>query len=226
MSSYLRQMMAVVRKDLVQELRTRQRVATMGGFAVLVAVLFNFAIDPTVVRIQEIAAGLLWMTLIFAGVTGVGRTFQLEAEDGALQGVLLTPIPRDALYLGKVIANTVLVGTVTLLTLAVFGLFFQLDFGSHPLALALVLLLGVIGFVALATLFGAVSSATRLGDTLLPILLFPLLLPVIIFGVGATGRLLLDRPLVEVEGQIRMLGAFGLAAMAVGAALFRFVVEE
>jgi heme exporter protein B len=84
----------------------------------------------------------------------------------------------------------------------------------------------VIGFVALATLFGAVSSATRLGDTLLPILLFPLLLPVIIFGVGATGRLLLDRPLVEVEGQIRMLGAFGLAAMAVGAALFRFVVEE
>lgn len=224
--SYLRQVGAVVRKDLTTELRTRQRVATMGGFAVLVGVLFNYAIDPTLVRIQDIAAGLLWMTLIFAGVMGVGRTFQLEAEDGAFQGVLLSPIPRDALYLGKVISNTMLVSVVTLLTLAVFGLFFQLDYGRHPVALALVLFLGVVGFVALATLFGAVSSATRLGDTLLPILIFPLLVPVVIFGVGSTGRLLMGRPLAEVEGNIRMLGAFAVAAVAVGAGLFRFVVEE
>ena len=105
MSDYLRQVFAVVRKDLLQELRTRQRVATMGAFAVLVAVLFNYAVDPTIVRIQNIAAGLLWMTLIFAGIMGVGRTFALEAEDGAFQGVLLSPIPRDAIYLGKVIAN-------------------------------------------------------------------------------------------------------------------------
>lgn len=224
--SYLRQVGAVVRKDLVTELRTRQRVATMGGFAVLVGVLFNYAIDPTIVRIQDIAAGLLWMTLIFAGVMGVGRTFQLEAEDGAFQGVLLSPVPRDAVYLGKVVSNSILVSVVTLLTLAVFGLFFQLDYGQHPFALALVLFLGVVGFVALATLFGAVSAATRLGDTLLPILIFPLLVPVVIFGVGSTGRLLMGRPLVEVEGNIRMLGAFAVAAVAVGAALFRFVVEE
>lgn len=224
--SYLRQVGAVVRKDLVTELRTRQRVATMGGFSVLVGVLFNYAIDPTLVRIQDIAAGLLWMTLIFAGVMGVGRTFQLEAEDGAFQGVLLSPVPRDALYLGKVISNAILVSVVTLLTLGVFGLFFQLDYGRHPFALGLVLFLGVLGFVALATLFGAVSAATRLGDTLLPILIFPLLVPVVIFGVGSTGRLLMGRPLAEVEGNIRMLGAFAVAAVAVGAGLFRFVVEE
>ena len=215
-----------MRKDLVQELRTRQRIATMGGFAVLVGVLFNYAIDPTLVRIQDVAAGLLWMTLVFAGVMGVGRTFQLEAEDGAMQGVLLSPIPRDALFLGKVVSNVVLVSLVTLLTVGVFGLFFQLDYGRHPGALALALLLGIVGFVALATLFGAVSSATRLGETLLPILLFPLLVPVIIFGVGATGRLLQGRPLAEVEGQLRMLGAFAVAAVAVGAVLFRHVVEE
>lgn len=226
MSLYLRQVLAIVRKDLLQELRTRQRLATMGGFAVLVAILFNYAVDPTVVRIQEIAAGLLWMTLIFTGVMGVGRTFQLEAEDGAFQGLLLSPVPRDAIYLAKVLANTLLVGAVTLLTLGAFGLFFQLDYGAHPIALGLVLLLGGIGFVALATLFGAVSTATRLGDTLLPILLFPLLVPVIIFGTGATGRLLMGRPLAEVEGNIRMLGAFAIAALALGALLFRFVVED
>lgn len=226
MRTYLRQVWAIVRKDVLQELRTRQRLATMGSFAVLVAVLFNYSVDPTVVRIQEIAAGLLWMTLIFTGVMGVGRTFQLEAEDGAFDGILLSPIPRDAVYLAKVLSNTLIVGAVTLLTLGAFGLFFQLDYGTHPFALALVLLLGGLGFVALATLFGAVAAATRLGDTLLPVLLFPLLVPVVIFGVGATARLLMARPLVEVEGQIRMLGAFATAAVALGAVLFRFVVED
>jgi heme exporter protein B len=198
----------------------------MGAFAVLVGVLFNYAIDPTLVRSQDIASGLIWMTLIFAGVLGVGRTFQLEAEDGAFQGVLLTPVPRDALYLGKVLANSVLVGVVVLLLLGTFGLFFRLDYGHHPGALVLVLALGALGFVALATLFGAVASGTALGETLLPILLFPLLVPMVIYGVSASGRLLAGRPLAEVEGNIRMLAAFAVIALAVGAGLFRFVVED
>jgi heme exporter protein B len=225
-SGYVRQVAAVIRKDLTIELRTRQRLGTMGGFAVLVGVLFNYAFDPALVRAQDIASGLIWMTLVFAGVLGVGRTFQLEAEDGAFHGVLLTPIPRDALYLGKVAANAVLVGLVVLLVLATFGLFFGLDYGNHPGALLLVLVLGALGFVALATLFGAVASGTALGETLLPILIFPLLVPMVIYGVSASGRLLAGRPLVEVEGNIRMLAAFAVLALAVGAALFRFVVEE
>ena len=226
MNAYFRQVYAVVRKDLLQELRTRQRVATMGAFAVLVAVHFNYAVDPTIVRIQNIAAGLLWMTLIFAGIMGVGRTFALEAEDGAFQGVLLSPIPRDAIYLGKVISNTVLVSVVVALTVGVFGLFFQLQYGTHPDALALTLFLGVVGFVALATLFGAVTAGTTLGEALLPVLLFPLLVPLVVYGVGATGRLLQNRPLAEVEGNIRILGAFAVACIAIGAVLFRHVVED
>lgn len=224
--SYLRQLGAVVRKDLLVELRSKQRLATMGGFAVLVGVLFNYALDQTLVAPQDIAAGLIWMTLVFAGVMGVGRTFELEAEDGAFQGVLLSPIPRDALYLGKVLSNFVLVLAVVALVLAVFGLFFQLDYGSHPLVLVGILALGALGFVALATLFGAVSSGTTLGDTLLPILVFPLLVPMVVFGASATGRLLLGRPVSEVEGQLRMLAAFAVLATAVGAALFRYVVED
>lgn len=224
--TYLRQLGAVVRKDLLVEMRSKQRLATMGGFAILVGVLFNYALDQTLVAPQDIAAGLIWMTLVFAGVMGVGRTFELEAEDGAFQGVLLSPIPRDALYLGKVISNFVLVAAVVGLVLAVFGLFFQLDYGSHPLVLGAVLALGALGFVALATLFGAVSSGTTLGDTLLPILVFPLLVPMVVFGASATGRLLLGRPVSEVEGQLRMLAAFAVLATAVGAALFRYVVED
>jgi heme exporter protein B len=223
---YLRQMGALIWKDLVVELRTRERVAAMGGFTILVGVLFNYAIDPTVVEPQAIAAGLIWMTVVFGGMLGLGRTFHLEEEEGAFQGILLSPIPRDALYLGKVAANFLLLAAVTALVFGVFALFFGLTFGRHPLALAAVVLLGILGFVAIGTLFSAISTRTTMGETLLPILVFPLLIPVIIYGVTATSTLFAGLGVSEVDGNIRMLGAFAVAALAAGAGLFRYVVEE
>jgi len=198
----------------------------MGSFAVLAAILFNYSIDKTVVQPQDVAAGLIWMTIIFGGLLGVGRTFHLESEDGALQGVLLSPAPKNAVFLGKTLSNFVLLYAVSFLVVAVFMLFFGMDLGSSPAMLALTLALGALGFVALGTLFAAMSSGTRMGETLLPILLFPLLLPMIVFGAGATERLLAGRPVSEVAGNIRMLAAFAIMAVAAGAALFRFVVED
>lgn len=226
MRVYLGQVWAIVWKDALLELRTRERIASMGAFAVLAAVLFNYAIDTTVVRPQTVAAGLVWMTIVFGGLLGIGRTFHLEAQDHALQGVLLSPAPKDAVFLGKVFANFVLLYLVSILVLGVFALFFGLDLGSSVGGLFAALALGALGFVSLATLFSAVTAGTRMGETLLPILVFPLLVPMVIYGVGATGRLLADRPLAEVIGNLRMLGAFSLAALAVGAVLFRFVVED
>ena len=226
MSTYLGQIRAIVWKDLLLELRTRERLVAMGSFAVLAAVLFNYSIDRTVVQPQEVAAGLIWMTIIFGGLLGGGRTFHLESEDGALQGVLLSPPPKDAVFLGKTLSNFVLLYAVSFLVVAVFMLFFGMELGSSPAMLALALALGALGFVALGTLFAAMSSGTRMGETLLPILLFPLLLPMIVFGAGATGRLLAGRPVAEVAGNIRMLAAFAIMAVAAGAVLFRFVVED
>jgi heme exporter protein B len=225
--SYLRQLGAVVRKDLVVELRSRQRIVAMAAFTVLVGVLFSYTLDPTVAGlVQNSAPGLVWMTLIFAGLVGVGRTFQLETEDGAFQGVLTSPIPKDALYLAKVLSNYILVMLIVLLELGVFGLFFDLNFGEQPLVVTGVVALGALGFVALTTLFAAVSSATTMGETLLPVLLFPLLVPMIIYGASATGSLLAGRPFSAVEGSVRMLGVFTLVALLAGAILFRHVVEE
>ncbi len=226
MSAYLGQIRAIVWKDLLLELRTRERVVAMGAFAVLAAVLFNYSIDRTVVRPQDIGAGLIWMTIVFGGLLGVGRTFHLEAEDGALQGVLMSPVPKDAVFLGKTLSNFVLLYAVSLLVVAVFMLFFGMELGTSPTMLGLALALGTLGFVALGTLFAAVSAGTRMGETLLPILIFPLLVPMIVFGAGATGRLLSGRPVSEVAGDIRMLAAFALTAVAAGAVLFRFVVED
>ena len=226
MSAYLGQIGAIVWKDLLLELRTRERLVAMGAFAVLAAVLFNYSIDRTVVRPQDIGAGLIWMTIVLGGLLGVGRTFHLEAEDGALQGVLMSPVPKDAVFLGKTLSNFVLLYIVSLFVVAVFMLFFGMELGNSPAMLGLVLALGTLGFVALGPLFAAVSSGTRMGETLLPILIFPLLVPMIVFGAGATGRLLSGRPISEVAGDIRMLAAFGLVAVVAGAVLFRFVVED
>ncbi len=226
MREYLRQMGAVLWKDLLVEIRTGDRLAAMGAFSVLVGVLFNYAVDPTVVRPQEIAAGMIWLAVLFAGLLGLGRTFHLEDEEEALQGILMSPIPRDALYLGKVLANFVLVFMVVVLVFGVFAIFFDLTFGGNLFLLLAVVGLGTLGFVALGTLFSGISSRTRMGETLLPVLVFPLLVPVVIYGVSATSRLFAGRPFSEVEGSLRMLGAFALVALAVGAVLFRFVVEE
>jgi heme exporter protein B len=226
MSLYLRQVRVIVWKDLLLELRTRERIASMGAFAVLAGVLFNYSIDTSRVRPQDVAAGLIWMTIVFGGLLGVGRTFHLEGQDAAMQGVLMSPAPKDAIFLGKAISNFALVYAVSLLVLFVFMLFFGVEIGSSWAALVLALGLGSLGFVALGTLFAAVSTGTRMGETLLPILLFPLLLPMVIYGAGATGRLLAGRPVAEVAANLRMLGAFALVALAAGAVLFRFVVED
>lgn len=224
--TYLNQVYAILWKDLLLELRTKERLSAMGAFAVLAGVLFNFSMDQTVVRPQDIAAGLIWMTLVFGGLLGIGRTFHLEAQDGAFQGVLTSPAPKDAIFLGKTTANFVLLYMVAILVVAVFTLFFGLDLGENPGVVALVLALGALGFVALGTLFSAVSSGTHMGETLLPILVFPLLVPMVIYGVTATGRLFAGRPIAEVAGNLRMLAAFAVLAVGAGAALFRYVVEE
>ena len=226
MSTYLTQVWAILRKDLVLEIRSRERIGAMCAFAVLTGVLFNFSIDTTMVRPNEVATGLIWMTLIFGGLLGVGRTFHLESQDGALQGILMSPAPKDAIFIGKLIANFVLLYVVSLLVLGVFGLFFGIELGRNLSWVVFVLGIGSLGFVAVGTLFAAVAEGTHLRETLLPVLVFPLMVPMVIYGVGAMMPLLSGRPFTEVEGNVRMLGAFALAAVAAGAVLFRYVVED
>ncbi len=226
MKPYLRQVVAIVRKDLLIEVRSRDRVVAMGAFAVLAGVLFSFSLDTTAVRPRDVAAGLIWMTVVFGGLIGVGRTFHLEGQDSAFRGVLTSPAPKDAIFLGKVVSNFILLFTVAMLVFAIFSLFFGLEISAGIGWVILVLGLGSLGFVAVATLFSAVAGATTMGETLLPVLVFPLLLPMVVFGVGATGRLMGGRPIAEVGGTVRMLGAFAFGAVAVGAVLFKYVVEE
>lgn len=223
--SFFAQMWAVARKDLLLELRSRERVLSMATFAALVAVVFSFALDPSV-RAREIAGAMIWVTVLFAGTLGMGRAFALEREADALTGVLVSPVDRGALFLGKWLANLAVVLAVEAVIFPVYGLFFGLPYGRSLPALVAVVVLATLGFIALGTLFGAIAAHTRLGETLLPILMLPLLIPVVIFAASATQRLLAGRPVAEISSQLRMLAAFDLVFLFVCTALFGAVLEE
>ena len=225
MSRYLAQLLAVAGKDLRLELRSRERVLSMALFAVLVAVVFSFALDPTL-RARNIAGAMLWITILFAGLLGLGRSFSLELEQDALSGLLLAPLEREALYLGKFLANLIILLTIEAVIFPVYALFFGLGLGGSLAGLILLVVLASVGFIALGTLFSAVAAHTRLGDTLLPILLLPLLLPVVIFAAGGTQRLLIGRPFAEVIPGIKVLLAFDLIFLIVGTLTFGSVMEE
>lgn len=224
-AGFLAQVWAVARKDLLLEARSRERLLSMGTFAVLVAIVFSFAVDPSV-RARSIGGAMIWVTILFAGTLGLGRSFALEREAEALTGVLLAPTDRGALFLGKWLANMAVVLAVEALIFPVFALFFNLGFRGSLAALAAVVILATAGFMALGTLFGAIAAHTRLGETLLPILLLPLLAPVVIFACAATQRLLVGRPVSDVVSQLKMLGAFDLVFLFVCTAIFGAVLEE
>lgn len=225
MRRFFAQIWAVARKDLLLEARSRERIVSMGTFAVLVAVVFSFALDPAV-RARSIAGAMIWVTVLFAGTLGMGRAFALEREADALTGVLVSPLDPGALFLGKWIANLLVVLAVEAVIFPVYGLFFSLPYGRSLPGLVAVVVLATLGFIALGTLFGAIVVHTRLGETLLPVLLLPLLIPVVIFAASATQRLLAGRPIEEISSQLRMLAAFDLVFLFVCTAIFGAVLEE
>lgn len=227
--NYISLVWTVARKDLVLELRTLERLIAMGAFAVLIGVLFQFSIDTSLIRVQTIAPSLIWMTTVFAGILGLGRTYIIESENKALAGVLQSPVALDVIYLGKVVSNFILLLLITTLIVIVFSLFFNLSFPIEIkgwLSLVGVFFLGVLCFVSIMTLLSAVAMNNTMGESIIPVLVFPLLVPVMIHAVTATNRIFANRPFVEIEGSLRMLSAMVLIFLMLGANLFRFAIED
>jgi heme exporter protein B len=222
---FVSQTLAIAGKDLRLELRSRDRLLSMLVFAVLVAVVFSFAIDPAV-RAGTVAGAMLWVMVLFTGMLGLGRSFALEREQEAMTGILLAPVDRGAIFLGKFLSNLVLLSVVELVAFPIFALFFRLPMGRVAGGLALVVVLASVGFMALGTLFSAMAAGTRMGETLLPVLLLPLLVPVVIFAAGATQRLLAGRPMTEIAGNLKMLLAFDVVFLVVCTLAFGAVMEE
>ncbi|MBW3630846.1 MAG: heme exporter protein CcmB [Gemmatimonadetes bacterium] len=225
MRGFVRQLLTIAGKDLRLELRSRERLVSMMTFAVLVAVVFSFSLDPGV-EARTVAGAMLWVTILFAGMLGLGRSFALEREQDAMMGILLAPLDRGALFLGKLIANLALLLATEVAVFVVFALFFQLSYWKTLGSVILVVVLASVGFMILGTLFSAMAAGTRLGETLLPVLILPLLMPVVIYAASSTQRLIVGRPFAEVAGSVRVLVVFDLIFLIVSILLFGAVVEE
>lgn len=226
MTETLRQAVELAAKDLRVELRSRTALLSAVIFAAIVLVIFNFARDPASVAPRTLAPSVLWVTFTLAAMLTFNRGFMLEKENAAIDGLLLSPMPRGALFLGKYLANLGFVFTVEAITLPLFVLFFNVGLGRALPALLLVTVLATAGFVAVGTVFSAMAVRTRFADLMLPVLLLPFMVPPIMGAVQVTTRLLAGRPLSEQLGWLRFLGVFDVAFLTLCAMLFPAIFDE
>jgi heme exporter protein B len=216
--------LAIVWKDVVSELRTREIFSAMFVFAMLAVLIFQFAFDLRVEDVRAVAPGMLWVTIAFSGVLGLNRSFVLESDKGCLEGLLLTPVDRSAIYFGKMLGNLIFMSVVESVLLPIFMILFNLPLW-HP-GILLVVFLGTLGFSAVGTLFSAMAVNTRAREIMLPILLFPIVVPVLIAGVRMTGGFLDGVPLSEMRNWMQLLIGFDIIFLAVALMTFDYVVEE
>lgn len=215
------QMLAILAKDIRAELRGRQVWLSMGMFALLVLVVFNFAFDLQVENKAAVAPGALWIAFVFASVLGLGRTLTAEQEQGRLDRLLLCPVDRKAIFLAKLLGNLLFITAVEIVAVPVFAAMYDLP--VLTLGVVPIVVLGTIGISTVGTLFSAVASNTRAREILLPLLIFPLIVPVVIGAVKAT------QGLVVVVGDTPWLGliaAFDVIFVSVASVLFPYVIEE
>lgn len=200
----------IARKDLAIEFRTRSAFLSALVLSLLSVVIFFFAWDPTAVGAADLAPGVLWVTFTFSGLLGMHRSFGVESHDGAMDALLIAPVPREGIFLGKALANLVFVLGVQAVALPAVALFYNLPIGPSLGALALLMVLASVGLVAIGTMFAGMTANTRLAELLLPVLALPFFVPIVMPAAQATARLLAGRPLSESWDWIRILLAFDL----------------
>ncbi len=223
-SAYLNAIGAIVWKDLAAELRSRELLSAMLVFALLVILIFNFAIELEPKLRTTITPGVLWVTFAFAGTLGLNRSMAVEKDRGCLDGLLLAPVDRTAIYFGKAISNLVFILIVALIVLPVYSILYNINLFVP--GLILVVLLGSIGYVAVGTLLSSMAVQTRTRDVLLPVLLFPVIVPVLLAAVKASGGFLQNLSMDEIRPWLNILIAYDVIFTAVAFMVFDFVVEE
>lgn len=215
----------LVWKDLRIEQHTRQTLSIMATFSLVTVVMFQFALSNDLSAARELSTGLLWATIILSGTLGLNRSLAIDRENQSFDALLIAPIDRRALYLGKVISVTLFTLLLELILIFMFTIFFNKPFWQ-PLLL-LVLFLGTVGYVAAGVLITSMTVQTRANDVLLPVLLLPLVLPLILPAAIATAEIVSQQPEISrISSSISLLLAYNLAILAVGFTSYHYVIES
>jgi heme exporter protein B len=223
-SNYWKAIAAITWKDLAAELRSRELLSAMLVFSLLVILIFNFALELDIKTRQSVTAGVLWATFAFAGTLGLNRSMAVEKDRGCLDGLLLAPVDRSAIYFGKVISNLAFMLIVEAIVLPIYSVLYNINL-FHP-GLLMVILLGSVGYTAVGTLLASMAVQTRTRDVLLPILLFPVVVPILIAAVKASGGYLTGAGMDEILPWLNLLIAYDVIFTAIAFMVFDYVVEE
>ncbi len=213
-------------KDLRVEYRSRQAFLTTLFFALLILVIFNFAFDPGSKATREAAPGILWVALLFPGIIQLNRSFQAEAEEGTLYGLVLAPIDRGVLFMGKFLANWSFLVVIDLFILLVFVIFYNFNFSAGLLWVLLLMVLASAGYTAVGTVFAAMLSGLRGRDVMLPVLLFPIVVPIILAAVNATQEVLIREEMEFFSWWVKLLIGFDVIYLSTGYLVFDYVVGD
>ncbi len=217
---------AIVVKDATVEWRTKTAFMSAVVFAILVLSILYFARDPTAVSSLDIAPGALWVTFTFAAMLGLNRAFLLERENQAIDGMLLTPVPRTAIFVGKMSGNLLFVGFVELISVPLFVLFYNVSLAGRLPQLLAVTAMATFAFVAVGTLLSAMVVRTRFAELMLPVLLLPFLIPPVVGAVQLTARILAARPASELMGWLKLLAAFDIVFCVLAILLYEATLDE
>ncbi len=223
--SFFKATAAIVQKDLSAEFRSRELLSAMLVFSMLVILIFNFALELDIKVRQSVTAGVLWTTFAFAGTLGLNRSMAVEKDRGCMDGLLLAPVDRSAIFFGKAISNLAFMLIVEAIVLPLYALLYN-EVRIFQLSFLGVILLGSIGYISVGTLLSAMSVQTRTRDVLLPILLFPVAVPVLLASVKASGGLLIGAAFAEILTPLNLLIVYDVIFIAVAFMVFDFVVEE
>ncbi len=221
----VRQAGVIARKDLTIEIRGRYGLAAVLPFAVTLLVVFGLSLGPGRTLLQTIAPGLLWLAVLFASVLAFRQAYQSESEDGALDGLVLAPVDRAAIFLGKAAAVVAQLLVLEFAVVAMVTALFGLRTGEEPAVLTAAFVLGTIGLAAVGSLFGAVSESPRAREAVFPLLVLPLATPVLVAGVRATELASQGRG-AEAASWLGLLIAFDLVVVSVGTLLFGYLLED
>jgi heme exporter protein B len=220
------QTLILLKKDLTIELHTGEVVITSGFFALLVVILASLAFYGGPVTGRIVAAGVIWLSVAFAAVLALGKTWQRERDEAALDGLLVAPLARSAIFASKALGVTIFLLVVESVVIPAAALLFSLDLTNVGLGLVLIGLAATPGIAASGTLFGAMTVRTHARDLLLAVVLFPLLAPTLLSAVAATRELLNGAPVLELGDYFKLMGVFDLTFVSGGLALFGTLVER
>ena len=224
MNGLLRPVMVIVWKDIMLELRSRDLVVSVLVFGLVVVVVFNFALNNAPGRAAELAPGILWTAFAFAAILAMNRAFVRDQEQGGLEGLLISPVSRDAIFLGKALTSLIFMLLVEAALLPVYAV--MLDFSALSFNLILTIFLGTLGFAVVGTLFSAIAVQTRSREIMLPVLFFPVVLPVIIASVEATTRAVGGETFIGLGRWLPLIVVFDAVFLVICPWIFAFVVEE